>query len=184
MARGLAVGISPPDQAPSRRAPPHRELYPSPSPTTHTRSPAARAAAASATARASNSQAGWRNRFAEACGYTAARACQSSWRNCCHSVSSTTASAAGSHTPSPPEPTRASTPRSAAICSGAHLGIKDRQLRSFFQQVAADADRRGLAGVVGVCFVDAVGRRPAACRSPCRTGCSPPGGQCGAAARC
>ncbi len=43
---------------------------------------------------------------------------------------------------------------------GAHLGIKDRQLGTFVQQVAADANGRCLTGFVDVGFVDAVGRRP------------------------
>ena len=43
---------------------------------------------------------------------------------------------------------------------GADLGVKDRQLGPFFQQVAADANGRCLTGFVDVGFVDAVGRRP------------------------
>ena len=86
----------PPHQQPPQAgtsAHPRTGVYPSPSPTTHTRKPAARAAAASATARASNNQAGWRDRCAEACGYTAARAAQSRAANWGQSVSSISASA-------------------------------------------------------------------------------------------
>jgi hypothetical protein len=42
----------------------------------------------------------------------------------------------------------------------AHLGIHDRQHCPFLQQIPADSDRRRLPCVVGVGFVDAVGRRP------------------------